>query len=149
MAVGSGRDYVVTQQWTMRPDTPVIEGYALDVRTRSRVVPTFAGLLGRDEPGITVDGSAASGIITASARDPDLGTAVGRIRALLAGSDSATAWRLAQPGYTVEPLGASTVREERTTSSATLATALTIAVIGPILTVAGLRRGRTRTRTRR
>jgi O-antigen ligase len=140
MVTGSGRDYVVSQQWTLRPDAPVIEGYALDVRSRSQVVPTFAGLLGRDEPGVTVDGSAASGVITASARDPDLGTAVERIRVMLAGSDSATAWRLAQPGYTVEPLGASTVREERTTSSATLAMALTIAVIGSILTVVVVRR---------
>jgi O-antigen ligase len=146
LLLGSEKEYVATQQWTLLPTEPTTEGYAIDVRSRSDVLPTFAALLTRNDPGITIDGSPATGLITVSARTSDPLDAKRRVEHLAESEPRTTAWPSAHLGYRVVPAGGLTTTAERVTSSATGWAAGAATAVSTAIVVAAVRRNPARRR---
>lgn len=114
--------YVATAELTLQASPATYPGYALDVRRRVIVLPTFAAVIesGLDQPGTTVTGYPNRGTMTVRSVRADPAEAVALRDAAVAGADGIIERASMGSAYDVIPVTVDEVDEQRLLSGTTI-----------------------------
>ncbi|NRI66960.1 O-antigen ligase family protein [Rhodococcus sp. MS16] len=134
-SVAATETYTASQKVTILPTQAMESGYAyaLDIRSRHVVLPTYAAIMAASDPAVTAIGDYVRGAITISVTDTDKDSARARLDVALAEARRNLADTGADSWYTLSPIGEvdqSTVTSRKTgwTAGAVLATTALTAI---------------------
>lgn len=141
----------VSQRITIVPTTQMKDyyGYALDIRTRSVVLPTYAAMIARGDPSVSVVADKVSGVIKVSVTRSDPGEARADLDAALVRARTNLADLRANSWYTLNPVGGVQESSGYTRPRSWTALAVFAGVLAAVVTVLIMRRSIRKPRHRR
>lgn len=140
--------YVATAEMTLAATPATYQGYALDVRRRVIMLPTFSAVIegGLDQPGTTVTGDPNRGTMTVRSVAADPVAALAERDAAVAAADGIIERAGMGAAYDVIPVAAEPVDEERPLTSGTLRVIALATLLQVVLVAVGCSRWRARGR---
>ena len=142
LAASGTETYVASQTVTLLP-TEQVSGYyayALDVRSREVVVPTYAALIAANAPGTVAMPDAVRGVITISVEDTDSDSARAGLDIALANAYMNLANKRVDTIYTIAPVGAVQHDTGVSLTPNSIAVAMITAVATAVMTMLVMRR---------
>lgn len=134
--------YVAQRSLTLRAQPSDIEGYALDVRARTLVVPTLAALFAPNRADVTVTGDPTSGVVTLLGTGDTPQQALRLVQRTAQEAPAGLRRPGVQPGYSVISISDDIVRAERVYPSAAGWWALLSGALALVVVVFAVRRCR-------
>jgi hypothetical protein len=132
LAVSSTETHTASQAVTIVPtewEDAWSYAYALDIRSRETILPTYAAMMAGNEPGVTAVADSVRGLITISAADTDNASARVDLDAALDVAESRLADLGADSWYTMTPVGTPELHSHMTRSTTSTGLALVVGAV--------------------
>lgn len=128
LVLSTGTTHTVSQRVTLLPTTQAggEAAYALDLKTREALLPTYAAMMEGDTRGVTAIPDSVRGVITLGVVDVDMDSAREGLVEALAEARMNLAAVAADSWYTIVPVGGPTVRSGSSRSTLSDLTAIAL-----------------------
>ncbi len=134
--------YVAQRTLSLQAQPSDVEGYALNVRARTAVVPTLAALIAPGRPNVTVTGDPTSGVVTMVGKGDTPQQAVRLVQRAAQQASAGLRRPGVEPGYSVISISDDVVRAERVYQAAAVWWALACGALTLVVVVFAARRSR-------